>query len=188
MEIFGDFLRENIQDLKPRVEDTLEVKLGEIDVRPFPQIAKDIQDAVYGDSSKFKRLSFGIIGNLGARFVEHYTLAMSMDSSIYYTRSGKIVRNLTETDMTQTGIHELVHLGHWTLAGLPAYQRNNVPKMIKEGFAEYITAIIMNEMDKPFLHHPNHPYLKYFNQFKDEISSRGISDINGVKRYVMSFS
>ena len=198
MEKLGDFLRANIPDLQTRVEETLEVKLGEIAACPLPQVVDDVLSSEYFRNLKrWQKTLLELLCKSVISGIEQFMVSRAGDSAIYYSRAHRLLWYLSDRDMTQIGLHELTHIAHATLLGISTYNKDNIPNRIKEGFAVYVAANIMVNMGmEPFYQDPTYPNRenpkdqnrRYFRQFKEELLSKNISDINGVKDYVLSFS
>ena len=123
MEKLGDFLRANIPDLQTRVEETLEVKLGEIAACPLPQVVDDVLSSEYFRNLKrWQKTLLESLGKIRMSIGEQFMLSRAGDSAIYYSRAHRLLWYLSDRDMTQVGLHELVHIAHAKLLGRSMYQ------------------------------------------------------------------
>ena len=191
MEKFGNFLRANIQDLQTRVEEALEVELGNIDILPLPKYIQEWM-AQAPPMSNFLRHVVKIIGTCYIYSAElFFGNAKAGNSTIYYSR-GPQVLIMSDRAMTEAGLHELVHIAHARLMGRPVSDILSVPEHITEGFAMHVARrITQNELGLKtpslFWSFGLSSYHGHYKKFEEEILRKGVTDYKQLKDMVLSY-
>lgn len=187
MEDLGDFFKSNLSNLQVRLEDTLDVELGKIKILPINSYI-DYLNEKNGVNNPIKKIVLKGIGRLYTGLNETFNEFIKYnDSAIFYGVSRR-VRGLSESDMTFQALYGLGFIAIARMTGNSTEQLNDIPAHISHGFSTYNALNIMFEMKMVYFQKEKSAFPKLYNQFNKDITSKGITDLNGIKEYVVSSS
>jgi len=153
-ERLGNHIRENLPRWKEVAENTLDFKLGDIEVQPFYKVFDDYADLFCPEPTeqekKNKRWA-KIILMPWVYLVQQIAGAKTGEHTIYYSTSFVNCYLRGPREMTILGLHELGHCFHLANLREKGIEKPTltVPFAVSEGTADYLMLNFARELEVP---------------------------------------
>jgi len=178
MERLGDHFRENLPIWQPRIEEMLEVKLGNVEIKPLSDLPQDYFIKYTDGFSQADRKYLRIAAKVFVFVLEGAAItAKAEPGTVYYARDVLSSFLLTNSRMTETLVHELAHVAHFAVTG----KHFGMPQHLVEGFAERVMRELCPQRQSYSLFFRH--YDKYLTKF--EYETKHLNSISEIKQFMI---
>jgi hypothetical protein len=182
---FGKVFEEFLPEYQAHVEDVLDVKLGNISIRPIWEAAFRDHELVIDDE---RRVEF-----LRLMLTDPVLIAKAGDESIYHLLPRHTTQFLPER-AKYVLLHELYHIAQARMAGRQdgttfAWERgqnNDIPPWMDEGVAEYLAILSAQALGTPKAN-PSRLYDRYVAYLCEKLDEKGITEPKEIMHFSINY-